>query len=61
METSLYYLKSLQVVVSVADPDPQAVLTETGWIFLMARSMLMPFASAYACARSAVSFSAMTR
>ena len=22
METSLYYLKSLQVVVSVADPDP---------------------------------------
>ena len=39
----------------------QAVLVETCWIFFMARSMLMPFASAYACARSSVSFSAMTR
>ena len=30
METSLYYLKSLQVVVSVADPDPLRSLVERG-------------------------------
>ena len=36
-------------------------LIETGWIFFIARSMLMPFASAYTYARSSVSFSAMTR
>ena len=28
METSLYYLKSLQVVVSVADPDPPHAYAE---------------------------------
>ena len=40
---------------------PPAVLVETRLIRFIARSMLMPFSSAYAYARSSVSFSAMTR
>ena len=37
------------------------VRTETCVIFFMARSTLTPYSSAYACARSSVSFSAIVR